>query len=196
MKQTPLERKITEIATPCLEGLGFRLVLAQLGDSGGAHTLRIFAENAQGNLSLDECTEISRTLGALLDVEDPIPGAYSLEVGSPGLDRPLVTLHDYTRFAGREARIELDLPLPDGQKRFRGILKGESQGMIALETETGEKNIPFDQIEKARLVPEPLPSGKAGKKPGSPSHNAHNAHNTHDNHKPRPAGRSKSKGKA
>lgn len=161
MKQTPLERKITDIAGPCLEGLGFRLVLAQLGDSGGAHTLRIFAENAQGNLSLNECTEISRTLGALLDVEDPISGAYSLEVGSPGLDRPLVDLADYTRFAGREAKIELDMPLPDGQKKFRGILKGESGGTIALETESGEKLLPFDRIERAKLVPEPLPSGKA-----------------------------------
>lgn len=174
VKQTPLERKIADIAGPCLEGLGFRLVLAQLGDSGGAHTLRILAENAQGNLSLEDCTAISRTLSALLDVEDPIAGAYRLEVSSPGLDRPLVTPADYARFAGREAKIELDVPAADGQKRFRGIVRGEKDGDIILETEIGERALPFARIEKAKLVlSDDLPGGKSASKKQRDSHKKH-----------------------
>lgn len=172
MKQTPTERKIADIAGPCLAGLGFRLVAARLGDFDGAHTLRILAENAQGTLTLDECTAISRTLGPLLEVEDPIPGAYRLEVSSPGIDRPLVAPEDYARFAGHEAKIELDAPL-DGQKRFRGIVRGCSGGTVTLETDQGDKALPFDRIEKARLVLTDAllgraPAGKKQEKPRKP----------------------------
>lgn len=162
MRQTPLERRIAEIAGPCLEGLGFRLVAAQLGDHDGAHTLRILAENADGKLTLDECAVISRTLSALLDVEDPIAGAYRLEVGSPGIDRPLIAPEDYIRFAGREAKIELDAPL-DGQRRFRGIVRGAADGAVTLETDQGARVLPYERIEKAKLV---LTDELLGRSPG------------------------------
>ena len=91
-------------------------------------------------MTVDDCAQISHSVSALLDVADPIAGAYMLEISSPGIDRPLVRPEDYDRFSGFEARIELARPL-DGRKRFRGRLLGTSQGNVRLATETGETRI-------------------------------------------------------
>jgi ribosome maturation factor RimP len=115
-------------------------------------TLQIMAERRDdAPMTIEDCAEISRAVSALLDVADPIAGAYMLEVSSPGIDRPLVRPEDYDRFAGFEARIDLSIPL-DGRKRFRGRVLGRETGHVRLALENGEVRLPFDAIAKAKLV--------------------------------------------
>ncbi len=148
MKETTLESKVTEIARPVVQDLGFDLVCVRY--QGGA--LQVMAEDpSTHNLGVDDCAKLSRALSAVLDVEDPIEGHYRLEVSSPGIDRPLLRLEDFARFEGYEAKIELDIPL-EGQKRFRGSLNGVRDNMIALLTDQGEVALPFESVHKAKLV--------------------------------------------
>jgi ribosome maturation factor RimP len=142
---------IVPIIEPSLEAMGYRLVrVAILGAK--RTTLQIMAERLDdAPMTVDDCTEISRSLSALLDVADPIAGAYMLEVSSPGIDRPLTRPDDYDRFAGFEARVELYRPL-DGRKRFRGRIIGRADGRIRLVAETGEVLLPLADIAKAKLV--------------------------------------------
>jgi ribosome maturation factor RimP len=142
---------IVPIIEPSLEAMGYRLVrVAFLGVKRA--TLQIMAERVDGApMTVDDCTEISRSVSALLDVADPIAGAYMLEVSSPGIDRPLTRPEDYDRFAGFEARVELGQPL-DGRKRFRGRILGRVDGKVRLVAENGEVALPLADIAKAKLV--------------------------------------------
>lgn len=142
---------IAPIIEPSLEAMGYRLVrIAFLGAKRA--TLQIMAERLDdAPMTVDDCTEISRSVSALLDVADPIDSAYMLEVSSPGLDRPLTRPEDYDRFAGFEARVELAQPL-DGRKRFRGRLLGRADTHIRMMAETGEVALPLADIAKAKLV--------------------------------------------
>jgi ribosome maturation factor RimP len=146
--------QIVPIIEPSLEAMGYRLVrVAFLGARRA--TLQIMAERIDdAPMTVDDCTEISRSVSALLDVADPIADAYMLEVSSPGIDRPLTRPEDYDRFAGFEAKIELGRPL-DGRKRFRGRILGralESADLVRLVDEAGEVQLPFADIAKAKLV--------------------------------------------
>ena len=111
------------------------------------------AEPADGSsMTVDHCAEISRTVSAILDVEDPIPVAYLLEVTSPGIDRPLVAREDYRRFVGFEARIELDRPV-DGRKRFKGRIQSiDAEDRVTILDEAGTVAVPFTDIVKAKLI--------------------------------------------
>jgi ribosome maturation factor RimP len=142
---------IVPLIEPSLEAMGYRVVrVAFLGARRA--TLQIMAERFDdAPMTVDDCSEISRSVSAILDVADPIAGAYMLEVSSPGIDRPLTRLEDYDRFAGFEARIELAEPL-DGRKRFRGRLLGRAADHVKLVGETGEVSVPFAAIAKAKLV--------------------------------------------
>jgi ribosome maturation factor RimP len=102
-------------------------------------------------MTVEDCAQISDSVSVILDVADPIAGAYMLEISSPGIDRPLVRAEDYDRFSGFEARIELAQPI-EGRKRFRGRLLGTSAGNVRLATETGEVNLPFADVARAKLV--------------------------------------------
>lgn len=150
MKQTPLEHKLIGIADPVLKDLGFQLV--QLEFKSGV--LQILAENPEtGNLSLDDCTAINKMLSPVLEVEDPIPGAYTLEISSPGIDRPLVKAEDFGRYAGFEAKLELDDGVGDeGRKKFRGRIAGEKDGFVTLVVDNVEHRFEMAAIKKARLV--------------------------------------------
>ncbi len=149
MRQTPIENTLIRLAEPVLTDLGFTLV--QLEFKGGV--LQILAENPQtGNLSLDDCTAIHKSLSPLLEVEDPIKGAYTLEISSPGIDRPLVKAEDYKTYAGFEARIELEDANEDGQKRFRGQILGEKDGFVGVMVDGVEHGLELANIRKARLV--------------------------------------------
>ena len=120
---------------------------------GGSRTLQIMAERPDGSMTIDDCADLSRSVSALLDVEDPISGSYRLEVSSPGLDRPLTRLKDFRTWAGFEARVELAAP-QDGRKRFRGLLRGVEDETVLLEEE-GEAELhrlPFRAVAKAKLV--------------------------------------------
>jgi len=99
----------------------------------------------------DDCSQISRSVSAILDVVDPIASAYTLEISSPGIDRPLVRAQDYDRFAGLEAKIELTVAV-GGRRRFRGRLLGTSEGAVLILTEAGETRLPLDAIARAKLI--------------------------------------------
>lgn len=110
------------------------------------------AERADGApMTVDDCADISHAVSALMDVEDPIAGPYTLEVSSPGIDRPLTRLKDFERFAGFEAKLESRLAV-DGRKRFKGLLRGVEAGEILLDTEQGPARVPFDNVLRAKLV--------------------------------------------
>ena len=144
--------EIARIIEPSLEGMGYRLV--RLMQTGGQRrpTLQLMAERRDdAPMTVEDCAEISRSVSALLDVADPIAGAYMLEVSSPGIDRPLVRPEDYDRFAGFEARIDLAEPL-EGRKRFRGRLLGRDDGEVRLAVEAAEVRLPLAAITKAKLV--------------------------------------------
>jgi ribosome maturation factor RimP len=143
---------IERLIGPSLEGMGFRLVRVSFG-GGGRPVLQIMAEPADGRpMSVEHCAEISRVVSAILDVEDPIPSAYMLEVTSPGIDRPLVSREDYSRFAGFEAKLELNHAV-DGRKRFRGKIQAvDDQDCVTVTEEAGAVAVPFTDIIKAKLL--------------------------------------------
>ena len=144
--------RIEKLVAPSLEALGYEVVRVFL--SGGQRgKLQIMIERLDGaDLTIDHCAEASRAISALLDVEDPIAGAYTLEVSSPGIDRPLTRLKDFQRFAGFEARIELDRPR-SGRRRFKGRLLGTEGDDVRLRLDEGEEfRVSFEEISKAKLV--------------------------------------------
>ena len=150
-----VETKVTEIIESAVEELGFSLVrVVYSGGKAGRNHLQIMAEPKQKReMAVEDCQLISRHLSALLDVEDPISGAYVLEVSSPGIDRPLTRLNDYKRFKGELAKISLRL-MQDGRRRFNGRIGGVSDaGLVVLETSFGRFEFAFDNIESGRIDP-------------------------------------------
>ena len=142
--------------TPTLDGLGYELVRVLVS---GSHqpTLQVMAERRDDKaMTVEDCEKISRALSAKLDVEDPIAGAYTLEVSSPGLDRPLIRPRDYVRFAGQVARVETR-EAQDGQRRFKGRIARADDSAVTLAlaedgAEPREVTIAFANVAKARLV--------------------------------------------
>ena len=135
---------------PTVAALGFELVRVTFGGSRRP-TLQVMAERPDGTMSVDDCASLSRELSALLDVEDPIAGEYMLEVSSPGIDRPLTRLKDFDRWAGFQARLELDASI-DGRRRFKGTLRGVEGDSVRLDVDDATLALPFDRIAKAKLV--------------------------------------------
>ena len=137
---------------PALQSMGYELVRVHYGSGSGRPTLQVMAERADRRpMAVEDCAEISRTISALLDVEDPLEGAYLLEVSSPGIDRPLIRPADYERFAGFEARLETVQPIA-GRKRFRGRIGELVDGQVRIIEEAGDYRLPLEQINKAKLV--------------------------------------------
>lgn len=148
-----LESRVSEIASRIAETTGFELVLAEIGRMSGRIVVRLTIDRPEG-VSIDDCATFSRRVGAELDADDPIPGRYSLEVSSPGLDRRLVKEADFHRFDGKQARIALLAPL-EGRRNFQGWIRGFEDGAIRLEIEGGAVvRLPLKSVDKARLVPE------------------------------------------
>jgi ribosome maturation factor RimP len=142
---------IEQLIEPSLDALGYRIVRVALTGRRGT-TLQVMAERGDdAPMSVDDCALISHSVSALLDVADPIAGTYSLEISSPGLDRPLLKPADYDRFRGYDAKIELTLPLR-GRRRFRGRLLGLEDRSIRLATAAGEEMLPLDAVARANLV--------------------------------------------
>jgi ribosome maturation factor RimP len=142
---------ISQLIEPSLAAMGYRVVRVVL-TSGRRTTLQVMAERVdEMPMTVDDCAMISQSVSALLDVADPIPGAYTLEISSPGLDRPLTRAEDYVRFSGYEVRIELNTSV-EGRKRFRGRLLGTADGQARLATEAGELRLPLAAIAKAKLI--------------------------------------------
>lgn len=152
MKLSPLEQKISTMIEPVVADRGLSLVCVRLTGDNGESTLQVMAEDPKTRkIGIDDCAKLSREIAAILDVEDPINGRYRLEVSSPGIDRPLMREQDFVDFAGFEAKVEIFPPL-DGQKRFKGILRGVENNAATLETETGPVALPLSSIQKSRLV--------------------------------------------
>ncbi len=133
--------------------MGFELLRVTFS-GGDTRRLQIMAERRDRQaMDVDDCAEISRAVSALLDVSDPIPSAYTLEVTSPGIDRPLLRPEDYERFAGFDARIETHEPLGiEGRKRFKGRLRGLDGDTVVIRAEDGDQRVPFASIRKAKLL--------------------------------------------
>ena len=148
MEQT---HRVEELIAPSLEALGFELVRVRFGGPGRP-TLQIMIEREDREaLTVDDCASASKAISALLDVEDPIGGAYNLEISSPGLDRPLTRIGDFERFAGFEAKIEVTVSV-DGRKRLRGQVLGVENGNVRISRDEGSHSVPFETIKKAKLI--------------------------------------------
>ena len=146
-----LTTEIEKMIGPSIEAMGYELVRVTLAGSV-RKVLQVMAEPSDGRvMAVEDCARVSRAISAILDVEDPISGAYSLEVSSPGIDRPLTRAKDYDRFKGHEAKIETHEPV-DGRKRFKGVLKGVTGDTLELESEGATIALPLKDIAKAKLV--------------------------------------------
>jgi len=128
-----IDRRMAEIITPVIEDMGFELVRVRLM-GGLTKTLQIMAERPEGGITVDECGAISTAVSAVLDVEDPISETYTLEVSSPGIDRPLTRLKDFETFEGYEARIETE-EMIDGRRRFKGVIAGVEDDEVLINIE-------------------------------------------------------------
>ncbi len=145
-----IDRRLAEIIQPVIEGMGFELVRVRL--MGGEHkTLQVMAQRPDTSIDVDECAQISTALSAVLDVEDPIADAYSLEVSSPGIDRPLTRLKDFDDWQGYEAKVETT-ELIDGQRRFKGELAGVDGDEVLITIPQGTLGLKFDWLSDAKLV--------------------------------------------
>ena len=143
---------LAELLAPTLHDLGFDLVQVRLL-GGQRRTLQVMAEPLDRGVTMtvEHCADISQAVSAVLDVADPIAGAYVLEVSSPGLDRPLVRLDDFARFAGNEGRLQVEPPL-DGRKRWRGLVEGVAGEDVLLTVDGLTRRVPYPTIRKAKLV--------------------------------------------
>jgi ribosome maturation factor RimP len=146
---TELLRRIEDIVAPTIVGMGYEVVRVAMSKGG---TLQIMVEPADGRaMDVEACAVLSRALSAVLDVEDPLPGSYTLEVSSPGIDRPLTRPKDYARWAGHIARLETAEPV-EGRRRFKGTLLGLEGDLVKLRLEDGkETQVPLSAVSKAKL---------------------------------------------
>ena len=143
---------VTKLIEPEVKALGFDLVRVMMIGGKSDPTLQIMAERPNTRqLTIDDCSDISRKLSDLLDEKDPIEEAYRLEVSSPGIDRPLTRLSDYADWTGHEARIRFDQPM-DGAKQVSGIIDGVSGDTVRIATTRGLREVPFKSIASAKLI--------------------------------------------
>ncbi len=149
--KTGIDRRLAEIVTPTIEGMGYELVRLRLMGSGKGRTLQVMVDRPEGGIVVDECARISTAVSAVLDVEDPLEDTYTLEVSSPGIDRPLTRLKDFEDWAGYTARIETT-ELIDGRRRFKGELAGTEDGEVLIAVAEGTIGLRFDWLSDAKLV--------------------------------------------
>lgn len=149
--KAPIDQRLSRIVLPTVEGMGFRLVRLRLMGGRGKKTVQIMAERPDGTMEIDDCADLSRAISAVLDVEDPIADEYTLEVSSPGIDRPLTRLEDFDRWEGYEAKLETEEPI-EGRRRFRGILAGVEGSEVLIEIDEGTIGLEFDWLADAKLV--------------------------------------------
>ncbi len=145
LSNSEIEEKVRNILEPYLETMGYVLVDIKYAREGKGWVLRVYVDREEGGITLNECREISEQLSAELDVEDFIPGAYLLEVSSPGVDRPLKTYSDFRRVKNRKVEVFFKEPL--GKRRsIEGVVLAVYEDAVLLESEAGEVEIPFEKI--------------------------------------------------
>ncbi|MCH1386641.1 MAG: ribosome maturation factor RimP [Rhodobacteraceae bacterium] len=148
--KTAMDQRIAEIINPVIEDMGFELVRIRLM-GGQTKTLQIMADKPNGGIEVDDCADISTAISAVMDVEDPITDAYTLEVSSPGIDRPLTRLKDFETFEGYEVKLET-ADMIDGRRRFRGELAGVEGDEVLINVEEGTIGLEIDWLSEAKLI--------------------------------------------
>lgn len=157
--------ELTELVTPAIADMGLECLGVEYSPSSGTALVRVYIDAADRAVTVDDCEVVSRQVSALFDVNDPIQGHYTLEVSSPGLDRPLYTPQHFARFIGEQAKLELNMPL-NGRRRFQGPIRAVEGETIVIEQDGEPVNIAHGNIHRAKLVPdfaEPVKPGKAPK---------------------------------
>ena len=151
--RTAEDARLLELLDPVAAAAGYEIVRLRLMGGDQARRLQVMADTAAGDMNVEDCARLSRALSEVLDAADPVSGEYTLEVSTPGVDRPLTRLKDFETFEGYEARLELDR-MAEGRKRFRGELAGVEGDQVAvnLEGEAETALIPFAWITEAKLV--------------------------------------------
>ncbi|WP_374534991.1 ribosome maturation factor RimP [Phenylobacterium sp.] len=151
--KTAEDRRLLELLDPVAEATGYEIVRLRLMGGEAGRRLQIMAETPDGEMVVEDCARLSRAISEVMDAADPIAGEYTLEVSSPGVDRPLTRLKDFANYEGHEARIELDR-VAEGRKRFRGVLAGVEDDAIGidLEGEDSTAMVPFSWIVDAKLI--------------------------------------------
>lgn len=151
--KTAEDQRLVELLDPVAEAAGYEIVRLRLMGSDHARRLQIMAETPDGEMVVEDCARLSRAISEVMDAADPISGEYTLEVSSPGVDRPLTRLKDFVTYEGHEARIELDR-VAEGRKRFRGVLAGVEGDNIGIDLEGEEATamVPFSWIVDAKLI--------------------------------------------
>jgi ribosome maturation factor RimP len=154
--ESGIAARVAAIVEPVIGDLGFDLVRVRVTGANGG-TVQIMAERPDGTMSVEDCETVSRAISPVLDLEDPLPQAYYLEISSPGIDRPLVRASDFDRWTGYDAKIEMAVPL-NGRKRFRGFIRGTEGGEVLVELPDAKEpeerlaRLPMHEIGEARLV--------------------------------------------
>ncbi len=143
---------LRSLLEPGVQAMGCELVDVEFAGSGPRMTLRVYIDKP-GGVTVDDCADVSRQLSAILDVEDPLPGSYFLEVSSPGLDRPLVTADDFRRYVGETVKVQMHQPI-GGRKRFKGRLLEASDERISVDVDGERFDLVLADVERARLVPQ------------------------------------------
>ena len=151
--KTTEDQRLVELLDPVAEAAGYEIVRLRLMGGENARRLQIMAETPDGEMVVEDCARLSRAISEVMDAADPIKGEYTLEVSSPGVDRPLTRLKDFATYEGHEARIELDR-VAEGRKRFRGVLAGIDGDNIGIDLEGEEATamVPFSWIVDAKLI--------------------------------------------
>ncbi len=143
--------ELRKLLEPSIERLGYELTDLEARLGGKSGVVRVFIDQPDG-ITLDDCEKVSMAVSALLDVEDPLPGHYNLEVSSPGLDRKLTKVEHFQRFAGETVKVQTRFPIA-GRKRFRGTLVSSNDENIVVEVDGEPHSLPMATIDTARLVP-------------------------------------------
>ncbi len=192
---TPLEDTLVSLISPVVDDEGFELVRVRV-TGAKQKTIQVMAERADKTMSAEDCARLSRALSPVLEAADPIEGAYTLEVSSPGIDRPLTRFSDFDDWIGYDAKLELDR-LVEGRKRFRGVLAGTDDGNVCIDIEGEDETalVPYDWVMSAKLVltdqlmRESLAAAKAAEAAADPGDQSEDAREnfsemekTHDTH--------------
>ena len=145
-------KQLEDILRPVVEGLGYEFWGIEFRSHGHHSKLRVFIDDAENGIAIDDCEKVSRQVSGLMDVEDPIQTEYTLEVSSPGMDRPLFRLEQYEAFIGHKVQIKLRMAF-EGRRKFLGLIKGVEGEDVVVVVDDHEYLLPFDSIEKANIVP-------------------------------------------
>jgi ribosome maturation factor RimP len=145
-------KQLEDILRPVVEGLGYEFWGIEYRSKGYQSMLRVFIDDAEKGIGIDDCEKVSRQISGVMDVEDPIQTEYTLEVSSPGMDRPLFRPEQYQAFVGHQVQIRLRMAF-EGRRKFQGLIKGVEGDDVVVVVDDHEYLLPFDSIEKAQIIP-------------------------------------------